>query len=288
MKNFSAFIDLLRPKDWIKNIFLFTPLFFTPWLFHFSTFSHVFLGAIIFSLNASGIYILNDLKDCVADRLHPLKQHRPIASGRVNILLARLLCILFSMISLMAAAFLSRSFFYVLLSYYILNIAYCYGLKRIAIIDIYCIAAGFELRVIAGSVLIHITPTVWILMCTGLLALFLALAKRRDDLVRNVDAAHRASMRGYNLVFIDTSIAIILSALLIIYTLYSTLNIAAYHIGVTHFYWTVPLVLLGMLRYLQLTLVEEKSDSPTRLLYTDLFLSSTVIAWVILSAILMY
>jgi len=279
---------LLRPKDWIKNLFLFAPLFFTPTLFHYPEVIRILIGAIIFSITASSIYILNDLKDRAADLLHPQKRFRPIASNQISVTLARWLCILLSMIGLIAAALLSQTFFTVVLIYYIINIAYCAGLKRIAIIDVYCVAAGFILRVIAGSELIHVTPSIWILMCTGLLALFLALAKRRDDIVHHMTYVHRESIRGYNLVFIDASIAITLSALLIAYTIYSTLDIAEVHLGTTHFYWTVPLVLFGMLRYLQITLVEEKSDSPTRLLFTDKFLLGTVIMWFVLSAILIY
>lgn len=283
-----SFIRLLRPTEWVKNIFLFAPLFFTPHLFHLADIQIVFLGAIIFSFVASSIYILNDLKDREADQLHPLKKFRPIASGQINIKVARVLCIFLSASSLIVAAFLSQTFFLVVLIYYILNIAYCYGLKRVAIVDVYCIAAGFILRVIAGADLVQITPTIWILMCTGLLALFLALAKRRDDIVHHVNQAHRDCIRSYNIHFIDTSIAITLSALLIAYTIYTAMAAAVMHLGTNHFYWTVPLVLFGELRYLQLTLVEEKSGSPTRLLLTDKFLLATVVIWIIVSAVLMY
>ncbi len=288
MKKIFSLICLMRPKDWIKNSFLFAPLFFTPHLFHMTEVMRVFFGAVIFCIIASSIYILNDLKDCVADRFHPTKKNRLIANNTINKKTARVTCILLSMIGLIAAAFFSISFFYVVLIYYIINFAYCYVLKNIAIIDIYCISAGLILRVIGGAVLIAVVPSIWILMCTGLIALFLAFAKRRDDIVQRVDIAHRKSMRGYNIVFIDSSIVIILSALLISYTIYTSLNVSELHLGTTHFYWTVPLVLLGILRYLQMTLVEQKSDSPTRLLFADKFLLTTVLGWVILSALLMY
>ena len=245
-------------------------------------------GAILFCIIASSIYILNDLNDCVADRLHPIKSARPIASGQVSVKAAQLLFVLLSVISLLAAFTLSVSFFWIVLIYYLVNIAYSLGLKSIAIVDIYCLATGFILRVIAGAVLIHVTPSVWILMCTGLLALFLALSKRRDDIVHHMDEAHRKSIRGYNIIFIDTSIAITLSALLIAYTIYTTLNMTEQHLGTAHFYMTVPLVLFGILRYLQITLVEEKSGSPTTLLYSDKILLLVTVTWVIVSAGLMY
>ena len=278
-------IRLLRPHDWIKNIFLFAPLFFTPALFHTPEIITVLFGAIIFSFNASSIYVLNDLRDANTDKLHPQKKSRPIASGRIKKPNAIILFFILAFISLFASYFLSPPFCLIVFIYFMLNVGYCFWLKHIAIIDIYCIAAGFVLRVIAGSVLISVTPSAWILLCTGLLALFLALAKRRDDLVHRIDESHRESMRGYNIVFIDTCIAIVLGALLIAYAIYTTISTA---INAEHFYWTVPIVLLGILRYLQITLVEERSGSPTMLLYSDTFLLSTIVVWIIVSAILMY
>ena len=278
----NPLIRLLRPHDWIKNIFLFAPLFFTPALFHIPEITAVLFGAILFSLTASSIYILNDLRDAETDKLHPQKKSRPISSGQIKKSSAIILFFVLAFISLFASYFLLPLFCLILSSYFILNIAYCFWLKHIAIIDIYCIAAGFVLRVMAGSVLIAVAPSVWILLCTGFLALFLALAKRRDDLVHRIDKRHRESMRGYNIIFIDTCIAIVLGALLISYAIYTTMSITA------HFYWTVPIVLLGVLRYLQITLVEERSGSPTMLLYRDKFLLGTVIVWIIVSAVLMY
>lgn len=228
------------------------------------------------------------MHDYLADRLHPIKRNRPIASGLVSIKTAKILFVVLSVVGLVCAAYLSRPFFCVLVIYFLLNVLYCLWLKKIAIIDVYCIAFGFILRVVAGAQLVDVTLSVWILMCTGLLALFLALAKRRDDLVNHLDAAHRASMRGYSVIFIDTSIAITLSALFIAYAIYTTLTMTELHLGTAHFYLTVPLVLFGILRYLQLTLVEEKSGSPTTLLYTDKILLFTAVLWVIFSAGLMY
>lgn len=246
------------------------------------------MGFFIFSIVASSIYVLNDWQDCFADRLHPLKRNRPIASGLIEIKTAKWLFVLFSIVGLLFAACLSLHFFYVMILYFLLNVFYCLWLKKIAIVDIYCIALGFILRVVAGAQLIDVTLSVWILMCTGLLALFLALAKRRDDLIHHVDEAHRESVRGYNIIFIDTSIVITLSTLLIAYAIYTTLTMTELHLGTAHFYLTVPLVLFGILRYLQLTLVEEKSGSPTTLLYTDKILFFSVIVWMMMSTGLMY
>lgn len=281
-------LSFLRPADWVKNIFLFAPLFFTPSLFSLSAYALVLTGVVIFCAISSSIYILNDLKDRAADQLHPQKKYRLIAAGHISVRTATVVFFILSVCGLAAGVMLSREFFIILLFYYLLNLAYCFYLKRVAIIDVYCIATGFVLRVMAGAALIHVTPSIWILICVGLLALFLGLAKRRDDVVNDLDEAHRKSIRGYNLIFIDTALAMILSALFIAYTIYTTLSFVALHLTTKHFYLTVPLVLLGALRYLQITLVEKKSGSPTSLLYTDRFLLLTVLSWVILSAILIY
>lgn len=279
------YLRLLRPHDWIKNIFLFAPLFFSPWVWQLSSVLTVLMGTVIFSLNASSIYVLNDLLDAEADRLHPQKCLRPIASGAVSASHGKILLMILAWISLFCAYLISHPFFLILSAYFILNIAYSFWLKQFAIIDIYCISAGFILRVLAGAVLIAVKPSVWILLCTGFLSLFLALAKRRDDLVHHIDQNHRKSTRSYNLIFIDTCIAIMLSALLIAYAIYTTVGIT---INTEHLYWTIPIVLLGMFRYLQITLVEEKSGSPTMLLYQDKFLLGTVLVWIVVTGLLIY
>ena len=288
MNSPSAIIRLIRPKEWIKNIFVFVPLFFSKNLFDVPEFQAVLIGAVLFCLAASSIYVLNDLKDAVTDRLHPTKKSRPIARGDVSARVAVLLFVLLSVIGLLGALWLSRSFFAVLLIYYVINIAYCFSLKNIAIIDIYCVAAGFILRMLAGAELIHVALSIWILICTGLLALFLALAKRRDDFVQHLPVSHRGSNVGYNIHFIDTAIVIFLTALMIAYAIYTTQDEVVLRLGTTHFYWTIPVVLFGVLRYLQITLVEERSGSPTTLLLTDKFLLGAVLSWIVISALLIY
>src|SRR3989338_6335377 len=230
------YFRLLRPADWIKNIFVFAPLFFAHEFFNANKFLIVFYGAVLFSIIASSIYALNDYKDLVADRMHPTKCKRPVASGDITPKAAVTVFVVLAAIGLLAALNLSTDFFVVTAFYFLINIAYCFYLKNIAIIDVYCIAAGFILRVIGGAVLLSIEPTLWIILCVGLLALFLGLAKRRDDFI-----------------------GIVLGALFVFYVIYTTQPANVADLGTAHFYVTAPLVLLGILRYLQLTLVEEKS-----------------------------
>lgn len=282
------YLRLLRPLDWIKNSFVFAPLFFTPHLVTMETVSIVFLAFLIFCLAASSIYILNDVVDYEFDRLHEHKMNRPIASDQVSLSRAKILFVALSLVSLIAAYYLQWAFFISVLVYYVLNIAYCVYFRAVSIIDICIIAAGFVIRVCAGAFIIQVFPSEWLLLCTGLLALFLGLGKRRDDVVRNMNALHRKSLQGYNLPFIDASITVVLSALFIAYMTYSTLESTVLHLGTKHFYYTVPIVLIGIFRYLQITLVEQRSGSPTELLCKDRVLSSIVLCWILLTVLLVY
>jgi 4-hydroxybenzoate polyprenyltransferase len=183
---------------------------------------------------------------------------------------------------------LPRGFAIVLAIYAVQNLAYTFWLKQVAILDVLSIAIGFVLRIYAGGELINVTPTVWIVACTLLLALFLAFAKRRDDLVLGVDDEHRLSLSGYNLPFIDTSLAIVLAALVVSYLLYTTQPENMARLGSEKLFLTAPFVIAGVLRYLQVTLVEHRSGSPTRLALSDRFLLATILGWLATFAWLIY
>ena len=282
-------VTLLRPHQWIKNAFVAAPLFFTPAALYWHNLVDVVLGVGCFSAMASAIYILNDWRDRESDRKHPQKQLRPLAAGAVGGTTAALVGLALAGASAaVSLIWLPHGFTVVLAIYVIQNLAYNLWLKQVAILDVLCIAIGFVLRIYAGGQLIAITPTVWIVACTLLLALFLAFAKRRDDLVLGVDDEHRLSLSGYNLPFIDASLAIVLAALVVSYLLYTTQpeNMARLHSD--KLFLTAPFVIAGVLRYLQVTLVEHRSGSPTRLALTDPFLILTILGWVATFAWLIY
>jgi decaprenyl-phosphate phosphoribosyltransferase len=159
------------------------------------------------------------------------------------------------------------------------SLAYSLRLKRVSIVDVFIISLGFVLRVQAGAVLIDIEPSAWIIIMTGLLTLFIALGKRRDDLVTGMDDAHRSSLRGYTKGFLDASVTAVLGALMVAYLIYTTDAGVAARLGDDRLYYTAPFVLMGILRYLQVTMVEERSGSPTRIALTDRFMVSTMLAW---------
>ena len=280
---------LLRPHQWIKNLFVAAPLFFTPQALSAGAVIKVALGVLAFSALASAVYIVNDWRDREADRHHPVKRKRPLASGQVRLATAAMLALCLALGAIaVSLLWLPRGFLEVLLGYAALNLAYTFLLKRVSIVDVLVIAIGFVFRIYAGGVLIHVTPTVWIVACTLLLALFLALAKRRDDLVRGLDDDHRESLAGYNLPFLDTSLGVVLSALVVCYLLYTTQPENMARLGSDKLFLTAPFVIAGVLRYLQITLVEHRSGSPTRLAVSDPFLLVSIFGWLGTFAWLIY
>jgi decaprenyl-phosphate phosphoribosyltransferase len=285
----APILTLLRPHQWIKNAFVAAPLFFTPKAISWPSLVHVGLGVVCFSAMASAVYVLNDWCDREVDRVHPEKRLRPLAAGTVTTAAAAALALGLALGSAaVALIWLPRGFLLVLAVYAAQNLAYSFWLKQFAILDVLSIAIGFVLRIYAGGELIGVTPTVWIVACTLLLALFLAFAKRRDDLVLGVDDEHRVSLSGYNLAFIDASLAIVLAALVVSYLLYTTQPDNMARLGSDKLFLTAPFVIAGVLRYLQVTLVEHRSGSPTRLALSDRFLMATILGWLATFAWLIY
>jgi len=277
----SALIRLARPRQWVKNAFVAAPLFFTPEAITGRNLVLVALAVAVFCLLASAIYAFNDWCDREADRQHPSKRLRPIASGAVSpeAGLAFSLVLLLGAVAL-TASFMPRGFAVYAAIYATFSFLYSLRLKHIAVLDVLIVAFGFVLRVQAGSAAISITSTVWIVICTFLLALFLAFAKRRDDLAHHLQDSHRPALAGYNLRFVDSALSIILAALLVSYLIYTTDAAVIHRYGTDRLYLTAPFVVAGVLRYLQIALVEERSGSPTDLALTDRFLILAVLGWI--------
>jgi 4-hydroxybenzoate polyprenyltransferase len=286
-RRFAA-LALLRPHQWIKNAFVAAPLFFTPWALTADSVATVGLGVVAFSALASAVYVLNDYVDRAADRLHPEKSRRPLAAGTVSVPMAFAFMGLLLAIGLGIAFGLSTGFAALALAYLVVNLGYSFGLKHVAIMDVLLIALGFVLRVEAGSVLIGVESSAWIVIASGLLALFLALAKRRDDVVRSLGGEHRRSLDGYNRVFLDTALAVVLGALLVAYLIYTTDAAVMARLGTDRLFYTAPFVVAGVLRFLQITLVEERSGAPTRIVATDPFLIGSVTGWALAFALLIH
>jgi len=274
-------LKLMRVKQYLKNIFLFLPLFFSFNLFNIELFLKTCIGFVLFSIVASSIYILNDLVDINEDLNHPQKKERPIASGKINLKTAKALSVVLFLVGITGAFLLNHYFFVILMIYYLINVAYSLKLKHITIVDVFIIATGFVLRVFAGGAIGNIFCSRWIIIMTFLLALFIGFAKRRDDilLTRN-GLTTRKNIDGYNLDFINTSMGIMTAIIIVAYIQYTVAPETINRYSSDYVYLTTFFVLLGFLRYLQITLVENHSGNPTEIVLTDRFLIFSIIGWI--------
>ncbi|QOY55883.1 UbiA prenyltransferase family protein [Candidatus Sulfurimonas marisnigri] len=258
-----------------------------PLLFSFSYLNadnnlNTFVAFILFSILASSIYIFNDLMDVEEDRGHPIKKNRPLASGKVSVRTGKLLILLLSIFSLTISFVFYTQLFIVLLVYFILNILYSIKLKHIAILDIFIIATGFVLRLFAGSAVTGIELSMWIIIMTFLLAIFLALAKRRDDVLLSLLGQEtRKNIDGYNLEFVNAAMVLMAGVVVVSYIQYTISPEVILRLDTNYLYITSFFVILGVLRYMQITFVEQDSGSPTKVVIRDRFLKLTIIFWLL-------
>ncbi|OPZ63773.1 MAG: Decaprenyl-phosphate phosphoribosyltransferase [Candidatus Aerophobetes bacterium ADurb.Bin490] len=275
--------DLLRVKQWIKNLLLFAALLFTGNIFTLPLLLKVITAFFLFCFAASSLYIVNDLKDAKEDRLHPQKKNRPIASGAVGKEFAVTLAVFLALISLSSAYFLNFFFFAVLLSYMVMTSLYTVYLKHLVILDVLTVAAGFVLRPVAGAVVIDAAISPWLLVCTTLLALFVILSKRKHELVTLTDASkHRKTLAEYSPELLDQMISIVTSSTLIAYCLYTFSSST----GSNHPYmmFTIPFVLYGIFRYLYLLHKKNLGGAPELIFLKDIPMIIDISLWVISSA----
>lgn len=281
MKNL---IQLIRPKQWIKNLIVLLPVFFGGALLHPSAIYAGLITALSFSFAASSIYCLNDIIDIEDDKHHPIKCNRPLASGAISIPQGYTLMVLMLILS-MASTFLLYDHQLetagVIAFYWLLNIGYCLKLKQYAIIDVCIVAFGFVLRVLAGGISTSIHLSKWIVLMTFLLMLFLSFAKRRDDVVRMNETGHapRQNTIRYNLTFINQAITITSSVTLVCYIMYTVSPETIQNFHTDYLYLTSVFVLVGLLRYIQIAVVDKKSGDPTKVILRDRFTQLIVLAF---------
>ena len=282
------YVTLMRIPQWAKNGFVVLPAFFDPHAISRWAILRVALGVACFCLVSSGVYVLNDFVDRERDRKHPRKRLRPLAAGHVASGKAAGLGIVLVVFGFGGALPITRSFGAIVGAYLAINVAYSVWLKDVSILDIFCIAFGFVLRVEGGGALIGVWPSPWMVICSGLLALFLATAKRRDDVIQDLDHDHRASLRGYSRGFLDASLTVFLGAAAVSYCVYTTDVQVRERLHTDQLYLTIPFVLAGCMRYLQIIFVEERAGSPVDVLYRDGFILSTIAGWIATCWIIIY
>lgn len=295
---FKSILKLIRPAQWIKNFFVFAPVIFGGALFNISAMIAGLITFFAYSFAASSIYCFNDIHDVEDDRRHPEKCHRPIASGAISVAQAYGLMTLMFLLSMGASALVilvndATSTYQaagVILFYWLLNLAYCAKLKQFAIIDVCIVAFGFVLRLLAGGFATDIHLSKWIVLMTFLITLFMSFAKRRDDVLRMEETgkAPRKNTIRYNRTFINQAITITASVTLVCYIMYTVSPevIAQFHTD--YLYLTSIFVLVGLLRYIQISVVDKKSGNPTKIILKDHFTQLVVLAWLIAFVIIIY
>lgn len=283
----NALLRSLRPEQWLKNGFVLAPIVFSGLTGDPDAWLRSLLAAIAFCAASSATYLVNDLIDREADRVHPVKATRPIAAGEVSLVQAAAAAAALVTAALAVAVWLGGWFPLTLIAYISLVLLYSALLKKAVFLDVLVVAAGFVLRVVGGAVAIHVPVSRWILVVAYLLALYLALGKRRTELVLlGAEAgSHRAVLGHYTLPIVDSAISVVLGATVLAYALYTVAPDTVAKVGSEGLLATVPIVLYGLFRYLYLLHRHELGGSPTRALLTDRPLLACVVIWLAVAAV---
>ena len=289
-KEMSALLFSLRPRQWVKNFFIFLPLIFGQKLFCFPANLRTLEAFFLFSLTASAGYLINDIADFKKDTVHSRTRVRPIASGKISLPKAKAAAWVLGIVSLALSYFFSVSFGLIATIYFVLNMAYSKILKEIVILDVFCIGFLFILRVVAGGVVAQVELSHWIIVMTGLLALFLGFNKRRQELrlSQKEDPSLRKVLGDYNVGFIDQMIAIITSSIVVAYMLYTTDPRTTAFFGNKNIMISIPFVYYGIFRYLYLIHKLDVDGDPTRLLFRDKSTQLNLVLWLAVCVFAIY
>ena len=283
----KGIIKSLRIKQWLKNGFLLAALVFDRQLTNFSAAARIFVGIIIFSILSSSVYIFNDIGDCETDRLHPKKKTRPLAAGRVSLFAASILSIILALTASFLAAAVSKMALIIVVGYAGLNIAYSLRFKNIVILDVFCIAAGFMLRILAGTTGVGIPPSKWLLLCGLMITLFLGFAKRRAEVVALAKkrGKHRSVLDHYSSALLDEVGAICATGAIITYSLYTTSEQTAQVHNTENLVFTVPYVMYALFRYIFLVHKRQAGGEPGHDIFKDRHIIAAILGWAITTVI---
>jgi len=279
----------LRPHQWVKNGFVLVPVFFAGKIGLVINDYHLIVAVISFCAAASGVYIFNDICDLESNKLHEVKRNRPLATGAVSLRNAVTLMAVLVAISIGLSFLVGLTFVYVITGYFVLNVVYSLYLKHFSLIDISIIGIGFILRVLAGGIAAQVPISKWLILMTFLLACCLALGKRRDDLILDVEKHDLTlSLEGYTLPFIDTCLVVLGGATIVCYVMYSVSDDVVERLHSDHIYLTSIFVIIGILRFLQIAIVEQKSGSPTLILLKDPMIQIMIGLWFVAFLVILY
>jgi 4-hydroxybenzoate polyprenyltransferase len=291
MKSIYYLFKSMRPDQWTKNGFVLLPLIFARKVFEYPGLMQGLTAFGIFCLLSSAMYLFNDISDLDSDRHHPIKRRRPLAAGLISVTQAKWSAAVLLLCALSWALVLGKAFFSVVVIYATVQIAYTHFLKNVVIVDIFCISAGFFLRVIGGAAAVDVVISNWLIICTISIAMFLTLGKRRNDLtlIGQGDARRqRKVFSEYTPYLLDQMIGIVTATTLLSYMLYCISPETIAKFQTRHLIYTFPFVLYGLFRYLYLIHAKEQGGSPERVLLTDPPLLASVVLWGLCAILIIY
>ena len=286
----ESFVSLIRLSHWLKNVLIFFPVFFAGKILEIAVLFDLSVGFLCFSLVTSAVYILNDLFDIEHDRNHPANSKRPLASGKVSVLSACIVMVLFLFLAgLLSTVSPDGLAWIVLILYFVINLFYSYKLKKIPVLDVFILALGFLTRICYGGIISETTLSKWLILMIFLLSLFLGFAKRRSDLLISKNLVKKRNvLHHYNIQFLDVAIILTLAISLICYIMYSISDEIIMRFDFEYVYLSSIFVLYGVIRYLQHIYVFENALSPTRIAWTDKHIQLSILCWVGFYTYLLY
>jgi 4-hydroxybenzoate polyprenyltransferase len=280
----------LRPEQWIKNLFISLPLFFGKKLFAFPANFHTLLAIFLFSIACSSAYLINDIIDLKKDKFHPAKHLRPIVSGKISVKLAKIISFMLAVLSVSLSFKLDMSFGWIVASYLIFNLIYSNFLKELVVIDVFCIAVFFFLRIFAGIVIAQSGVSYWIVSMVVLIVLFMGFNKRLSEIrvLEEEAISHRRVLAKYNMRYINQASIVIIFLILIGYVLYTINEHTLNKFGTYHLAYTIPFVYFGIFRYNYLIHRTRVDGDPTRILFSDMPLQLSIASWILVCTAVIY
>ena len=285
------YLKLVRVPQWIKNFFVFVPLLFSQHLFDVDYFSTTLFAFVVFCLASSLIYVINDIIDIEADKAHPTKKNRPLPAGLISKRSALIVAVVLTAVIVILLPQFNKEFLYFVTAFVLLNVLYSFWFKHIVILDVFSIAAGFSIRVLAGAVVISVPISSWLILTTMFISLFLGVMKRHSELIlvaENENAPSRKVLSQYSLNFADQMATVAAAGVIICYALYTVSERTVSAFGTENLIYTTPFVVYGIFRFMYLEYISNKGDNTTKIVFSDLQIIFTVLIYTITAVLIIY
>ena len=285
------YLKLVRVPQWVKNFFVFVPLLFSQHLFDVDYFTTTLFAFVVFCLASSLIYVINDIIDIEADKAHPTKKNRPLPAGLISKRSALIVAVVLTAVIVILLPQFNKEFLYFVTAFVLLNLLYSFWFKHIVILDVFSIAAGFSIRVLAGAVVISVPISSWLILTTMFISLFLGVMKRHSELIlvaENENAPSRKVLSQYSLNFADQMATVAAAGVIICYALYTVSERTVLAFGTENLIYTTPFVVYGIFRFMYLEYISNKGDNTTKIVFSDLQIILTVLIYTITTVLIIY